>query len=476
MLAAAFVLIQFDAWRGPVEVLPRPLLAAALFAMAIQALATVVLRDRDRGAHVALFAVLLAIGPAIAALALVAYILVGVLLAVRRRRGAAPVRWRRSTTILNAVGAVLLVTSVSSVALAGALWPAGGTDRAERGNGGDGLPDLYVVLLDGYPRADTLATDLGLDNGSFLQAMGGLGFDLAPRSRANYPMTLATLASMLNARQLPAMVPDPPDDIAAQYRLLTRLINEASETDALRAAGYEIVSVPSEFTEAALLSADRVLDSGQMTTFEMALVESGTLGLVGAGESLILDHHRERVRASFRTLGELAAERDAAPKLVLAHILAPHPPIAFSRTGEAAPPLACPTPSCSPFSFGDEYGERFVGPMRDQIGWLNDTVLATVREIQSRSERPPVIVMFSDHGLRTDPTDRDEMFRTLFLASTPGRTAVFPDDVTPVNLIARLRNAYTGGGAALATEESYWVDPRAAPTLGVFPGPRQPVP
>jgi uncharacterized protein (DUF1786 family) len=106
---------------------------------------------------------------------------------------------------------------------------------------------------------------------------------------------------------------------------------------------------------------------------------------------------------------------------------------------------------------------------------LNDTVLATVREIQAQSAKPPVIVIFSDHGLRNDPTDRDEMFRSILLAATPGRPGVFPDVASPVNILPRLRNAYTGAAVPLASEESYWVDARVAPIMGVFPDPAQPM-
>jgi len=39
-------------------------------------------------------------------------------------------------------------------------------------------PNIYLVLLDGYPRRDTLLDDLGIDNGPFEEALGGRGFDV----------------------------------------------------------------------------------------------------------------------------------------------------------------------------------------------------------------------------------------------------------------------------------------------------------
>jgi hypothetical protein len=473
--AAAFVLVQFGVWNAPVEALPRPLIVAILSAVAVQVGATMVLRDPHRGAQLATVALLLVMAPEIAALAIVAWIVVARLVAVRRRRGIATAPWQGATTILNGIAVAFLATSITSLALDGGFASAGDIGRTQQGSAPADAPDIYLLMLDGYPRADTLAKDFAYDNRPFLDQMTELGFDVATESHSNYPMTLLTLSTVFNGRQLASIVPDPPAQVQAQYRLLTRLINHGTELDVLRQNGYEIVSIPSEFTEAALLSADRVLDSGEMTTFEMAILASGSASRIPQVESLALDEHRARVFSTFTTLTKLAGERSPRPKLVFAHVVAPHPPIAFGRSGERPSPLACPVESCSPFSFGDEYGDQLVGPMRDQIGWLNDTVLATVRGIQAESAKPPVIVIFSDHGLRNDPTDRDEMFRSILLAATPGRPGVFPNDASPVNILPRLRNAYTGAAVPLASEESYWVDARVAPVKGLFPGPAQPM-
>ena len=124
--------------------------------------------------------------------------------------------------------------------------------------------------------------------------------------------------------------------------------------------------------------------------------------------------------------------------------------------------------SCGLFSYGDEYGDLKLGPLADQIRWLNSAVEDTVRTIQSRSERPPVIVIFSDHGMRYWADDRDEMLRSLFLAVTPGRQGLFPNDTTPLNILARLLNSYTGAAIALSSEESRWIDTRFVEQDGLF--------
>ena len=476
VFAAAFVVVQFGSWTAPTEALWRPLVVTTLIVLIAQAVGTLIVRSGRRGAVVGLFVLMFGIDLAIGALGIVASLVFLLVASLRRRRGAATKPLRQATRVLNAIAVTLLVISAGTLWFDGAFAPSRAAERVRTGDPIQGSPDIYLLMLDGYPRADSLARDLDFDNRPFLDEMATLGFDVAENSRANYTMTLLTLASMLNGGQLPAIAPAPPAAVPAQYRLLTRLINDGVELDALQTAGYEIVSIPSEYAEAAVTSADRVLDSGHMTTFELALVLNGAARLLPPVASLAVDQHRARIDATFSALRALSAERSERPKLVFAHVLAPHPPIAFGRAGERPDPLPCPMTSCSPFSFGDEYGDQLAGPMRDQIGWLNDTVVATVRHMGAAGARPPVIIVFSDHGLRIDAADRDEMFRSLFVASTPGMPNLFPDDVTPVNVIPRLRNAYLGAEVPLASEESYWVDPRTAGETGIFPEAEHPAP
>ena len=87
--------------------------------------------------------------------------------------------------------------------------------------------DIVFILLDGYPRADRLATSFEFDNGPFLDQMAAVGFDVAARSRSNYNTTMLSLASMMNATHADALMPEPPTGLAMQGRALGRLIAEA---------------------------------------------------------------------------------------------------------------------------------------------------------------------------------------------------------------------------------------------------------
>jgi hypothetical protein len=461
--AAAVLINQFTSSSAPVEALVRPLAVVVLGCLAVQAIVTLVLGSADRAGYVCAVAVGLILGITGLTLLLVAGLAVFVVLAIRDRRAPDRLPWRQATGFLNVVGIVVLGLAIAAAIGAGAFVPATADSRpAARGSAVPGSPDIYLILLDGYPRADTLAKTFGYDNGPFLRSMESMGFDVATNSHSNYDMTVLTLASMLNAAQMPTLVPSPPAEIFEQFRVATRLINRASAVDGLRQAGYEIVTVPSEYQEAALFTADRVLESGNLTSFETNFLSSGNMPqLFGALErSLVPEEHRARIANEFDTLERLAAERSAVPKFVFAHILAPHMPITFTSDGGPAEPLPCFPNACSLFDLGDRYGDALLPAERDQIEYLNTAVEKVVRTIQARSATPPVIVIFSDHGVRNHEADQAETLRSIFLAATPGHTDVFPDDVTPVNVLPRLLEAYTAIRLPLATEESYWVDIR----------------
>jgi hypothetical protein len=106
--------------------------------------------------------------------------------------------------------------------------------------------------------------------------------------------------------------------------------------------------------------------------------------------------------------------------------------------------------------------------LEGQLAWTNARVLKAVRSIKASTAEPPVIVVLSDHGFRWDLDDETESTDSLFLAATPGRRGIFPENMTPINLVPRLLNAYASADIALAPEGSYWVDIRQLAVNGVL--------
>jgi hypothetical protein len=470
LVTLAFVLFDYAASNVLLEALWRPLLVALVITILLQLALGALLRGADAGAFVVLMLQFALLGLPAVTLVLGAWLVAGIAIAIHRRRGLKHVPWRRATRVLNAVAIVLLAQVIVTTALGGGLAFGRSSWSIAQGTPAADAPDVYLLLLDGYPRGDTLQTRFGFDNAPFLSSMESMGFDVATNARSNYDVTVLTLASMLNGEQIATLIPNPPDARPEQFRELTRLINQGTDLQRFRQAGYEIVSVPSEYYEGTVVDADRNLDTGELSSFEMQLLQTGYLRTAFGGvmKTALPEQHRERVFHQFDSLEGLAAERGRGPKVVLTHLLVPHMPLAFNRDGSAAPGLSCFPMSCTLFTYGDQYRADTIAAMDDQVAWLNDRVEGVVRDIQAKSSRPPVIVIFSDHGTRFWSEDRAEMYRSLFLAATPGHSGLFPDDTTPVNVLTRLLNAYTGSSYPLASEELYWLDTRHVDASGVL--------
>ena len=386
---------------------------------------------------------------------------------VRRRRGraasgdASTVHW--VARMANTLGATLCVVgtvgAVSSGALSLPTSPA--TPLSEPSAG----PSIYLIMLDGYPRADTIAADLEFSNDAFLSELAGRGFEVASESRSNYDTTLATLASIFHRdylHSIPSLAGDAGSPVQ-QVRRLTSAISRAPVPEELRAAGYEFVNIRSWYGEATVQSADRVIDTRTITQFEEQVLRLSTLGrlLLTADGELVAEQLRAGFRSAVGQLASIAREGRDHPVVVLAHLFSPHTPILFEADGSPRELAACYPADC-PLTVTNASGlgmtvREFGQAMSGQIAYVNRRVLGAVDEIVA-GDPQAVIVLFSDHGARYDDAVTAESFHTLFAARTPGRTEVFPDDPAPVNIFPALYRAYLGANVALHPYEAWSAD------------------
>jgi hypothetical protein len=64
-------------------------------------------------------------------------------------------------------------------------------------------PDIYYIILDGYPSSRILREDYGINYQNFLEELTKRGFYIAGCSRSNYPNTAYSIASSLNMGYIP---------------------------------------------------------------------------------------------------------------------------------------------------------------------------------------------------------------------------------------------------------------------------------
>ena len=315
---------------------------------------------------------------------------------------------------------------------------------------GSGGPSIYLVLLDGYPRADTLQETFGIDNQPFLDELAGLGFSVSDAARTNYNKTWLTLASMLNGAYIEDLLGDQPlpADAPSELRWLHTLIDESSIPNMLRDRGYLLATVPSPYLSTALTSADDVRDGGHLNEFEVKLLTSSPWATVFRDQvaSFLYDRQGQHVIDALESTLDIAESESSDPLFVLTHVHSPHPPFVLQPASSGRRPSV---PGCFPACSLWEARAEILGITLDeyraglslQIEALNELVLAAAREIVS-ADPDAVIVLMSDHGTRYSERDVPEHYRSFLAARTPGAAELFPEDESPVNIFRRLMAAY----------------------------------
>jgi len=388
---------------------------------------------------------------------------IGVLLVRLARRHLRGVTWPQITGALNLLAGltllVVIVTGAARGAVAQVIDDLAG-DRSEASTtDGDGSagPDVVVLLLDGYPRADTLRRVLDFDNWPFLGELEALGFEVAARSRSNYAWTQLTMASMLHGchvQQLDAYA------AIAQARVpenptMRNLLNRNPVFEQFRESEYRVVTLSPGIERITLHEADDHLHDERLSEFEYHLLRSTALDrlLWAIDPSFILGQHRERVLWGLDTVERVASEPSGG-RLILAHYISPHMPAVFRADGSLRVTSYTTDVFVDRRASTDATVEDWTGPYRDQLGYLNERLIGVIDAVVAGNPDAFVIVL-SDHGSAVEwrddtlDTDHDERHATLFAARTPGFRDLFTDDQTPVNLFPPIMNALLDADVAL---------------------------
>lgn len=282
-------------------------------------------------------------------------------------------------------------------------------------------PNVYLILLDGYPRRDTLMDYFRFDNGPFLDALEDRGFQVAAHSGSTNIATIQTVPTMMQMRPLEELLGEEWDASNAQHRRLWQLLNAAPALAGYRAAGYTTYSIVSPAPAVDWRTADVVLASPWLSLFEDHLVDKGFLRFVLPLDAM----HRAAILDAF---DYLEASVGTSPRFVFAHIYSPHFPYLFTADGgpaarcgyECANHVGPPNPTLA---------DRLIGQLR----FVNGRVIEALDHIID-VDPEAIVIVFSDHGLRRDRADPDEWLRTLFAA----RGKSFPDDVTTLEVLPTL--------------------------------------
>ena len=400
------------------------------------------------------------------------------LLIVRAMRGGSLVR-APATSVLNRLSVVLVV-----VVLVYHVVPdlPRGFARATRAaepvsvhvNAAD-RPDIYLILVDGYPRADVLDRLFGIDNSPFLTALRERGFDVAEESRSNYVFTQLTLTSMFQMRHVEEVdgLGELVGTRGAHAADLRSAITSGAAFAALRAAGYGIdVTLPGYEHVALRDAADNVWDHGELNELERELLaRTWVLDLITrVVPDVFAGPQRDRIVHAFDGLDGAAASLRAQavgglrgqPRFDWVHIPAPHLPLVLKEDGTTRPLDARLFDPPSVEGFGLTDAEMAAG-IAAELQYLNARLLSAVDALQAATDDAPdqpepVIVIFSDHGYYYDHADTQARFANFLAAYTPGARGLLGGSPTPVNFLPLLLNRYLGTEFPMSADR-YFVSP-----------------
>lgn len=324
-------------------------------------------------------------------------------------------------------------------------------------------PDALLLILDGYARADVLDEFYGLDNASFLDELDQLGFTVATEASPNYSFTYASISSILD---LDYVYDEGPITPSHHERMRNALSGDAAIMRSFRQAGYEIAFVESAWQGSYCGTAvDVCVRDGHVERM-----------LWNLGQLTILAPLLENVQPSpfstvsqqhLESLAEIVAanRRDGVPRLTIAHVLIPHPPLLLdadcerhlteARRDEVT---ADPDPAAV---------EARIGYYADQTRCTNRLVTDQLRQIiESRDDT--FVMITADHGagsLRVGFTPlgqltADEITERMGILSAY-RLPDCPDTVyptiTPINGARALTDCALGTSLGLLPDNHYWI-------------------
>ena len=188
----------------------------------------------------------------------------------------------------------------------------------------------------------------------------------------------------------------------------------APATGSLAEAGYWRVLVQSPVVHTNFTGWDEVVDTGQINELEIILLQQTPLADFLSG--WVIDQQRDRIHATLDALSDQASQ--PRQKVVLAHIMAPHPPCLYGDMPTCWGRKACGMHDPRPEAMGitmAQYGAAFA----DQLEALNPQVLDTVASLIA-ADPDAIIVLLGDHGARHDANAAE--WRRAFLAVRGSRS------------------------------------------------------
>ena len=317
-------------------------------------------------------------------------------------------------------------------------------------------PNVYWILLDGYPRRDVLQEFFNFDNAPFVDRLKGLNFTVYDRAVASFPETSFSVSSTLS---MGFPVDGIPPRTPSQAELQRTVRGQNVVVNTFRAMGYRYVHFQNGYDEltacpleGAICIRGNAQASGSAFEFDEFNIALLSKSPVMDAIAMFTDADRTVQESMFmqgavhEVTDRLFQLPERGPFFLYAHVLAPHPPIRFKRD--------CSVRAAAPDLLDWNATEK--AAFIDQLICVNDETVTLLDKVIERDPQA-IIVLQSDHGTAFrgqfkkpfdgwDLPDQKERFGALNALRMP---EVCSDEaqgsVDLVNTFARVLNCVSGG-------------------------------
>ena len=251
-------------------------------------------------------------------------------------------------------------------------------------------PDIYYIILDAYASDYTLINDFKFNNDSFYDYLLKKNFTLPAYSRSNYPFTRFSLPSSLNYNYLDSLNCSNSDDL---YNKIS--YNKASEF--LISKGYTYIYFNTGFgfkksnnTYEIGYKQNSILESTSDNSFLNLFFSTTLFTLIYNYVSFIEnDYYRNKVLFAFEKLYDIPKIPNS--KFVFLHLILPHPPFIFKKNGTKQKSVPSNLDTI-------EVKKQYL----EQLEFVNEKIKIAIDNIIKNSNRMPIIILQSDHGISYD--------------------------------------------------------------------------
>ena len=322
------------------------------------------------------------------------------------------------------------------------------------------LPDIYFIILDGYPGYDSLKTTSNYDNSEFINYLSDNGFFVHKESYANYAHSFVSIPSTLNMKYLNYLAEEVGD--SRDQTIPYEMGSNNKVMNFLSLQGYTVANFDSGwgFTRDMKSAELQLCGDNQLfnSNFLIMLVKASALNPIYV--KIFETSHIELKLCVFDELPKVQS-RTTEPVFVFAHILLPHPPYIFAANGEIR--------SVDSLDLSLEIKDNNNRDAHlEQLKFVNKKMTEVINQLLS-SESPPVIIITSDHGTAflfdgklenwDDPTNemmKERMDNIMFVYLPDDTADIFYEDMTPVNMFRILFNHYFGTELEILEDRSFF--------------------